>query len=69
MAILQIGDRADRSPSGSLLVRDEALGLNEGAGSEVVGAAAVVIVYDGMNHDGLLMDRQDRVCRHIDPVL
>lgn len=46
----------------------ESFGLDKSARSDVVRVSLVVFVQDGMDHDGLSMNRQDRVCWHIDPI-
>lgn len=52
-----------------LFVRGEALGLDEGAGTDMMRVPLVEFVDNWVNHDSLLVDCQHGVRRHINPVL
>ena len=51
------------------LVGHETLFLHESAGADMVRVSLIVFVQNGMNHDCLTMNGQDRVRWDIDPVL
>ena len=63
------GREGARNAGRGLLVRGEALILSEGGRAPVVGVAFGEPVVDGVDHDGLAVDSQDRVRRDVDPFL
>lgn len=58
-----------RRNGGTLLVRDETVGLYKGARADVRWVSFVVLVENGMNHDRLAMNGEDGVGRYVDPIL